>query len=66
MQVPPPTNVMVAPLVPDDVQTPMVELLNVTVRPDVAVAAAVYVGPPTIAPTGAVEVKLMVWPPSRR
>ena len=32
---------MVAPLVPDDVQTPIVELLNVTVRPDVAVAIAV-------------------------
>jgi hypothetical protein len=34
-------KVIVAPLVPDEVQTSGVWLVNVTVRPDVAVAAAV-------------------------
>jgi hypothetical protein len=33
---------------------------NATASPDDADAVTVYVGPPTVAPLGAVEVKLMV------
>ena len=33
---------------------------NVTARPDEAVAETVYVAPPTVAPPGGVEVKLIV------
>src|SRR6185295_4148261 len=36
-------------------------MVNVTGRPEVAVAVTVYVGPATVAPTGAVEVKVIVW-----
>ena len=33
--------------------------MNVTARPELAVALAVYVGPPTLAPAGALDVKLI-------
>ena len=35
-------------------------IVKLTVRPDVAAAVGVYVGPPTVALLGAVDVKLMV------
>src|ERR1700693_6413379 len=63
MHVPAPTKVKTEPLVPPEVQTPADPELNVTVSPEVAVAAAVYVAPPTVAPPGAVEVKVMDWLP---
>ena len=44
-------------------QTLGVAEVKATVRPDVAVAVAVYVAPPTVAPAGAVEVKVIVWSP---
>jgi hypothetical protein len=56
--------VIVAPFVPEDVQTPVVRLENTTGLPEAPpVAAAVYVGPPTTALVGAVDVNAMVWLP---
>jgi hypothetical protein len=45
------------------VQMPLLEAstLMVTAKFEVAVAAGVYVGPPTKAPVGAGEVKVIVW-----
>ena len=41
----------------------LASMVNVTVKPDVEVAVAVYVAPPTLAAPGAVDVKLIVWSP---
>ena len=59
VQVPAPIIVTV---VPDKVQIPALlgAAANVTARPDDAVAETVYVGPPTVAFPGGVEVKLIV------
>ena len=59
VQVPAPTNETVEPL---RVQMPALPaaIVNVTARPDDAVADTVYVAPPTVAPPGGVEVKLIV------
>ena len=59
VQVPPPTNETVDP---DTVQTPALDAaaLKLTVRPELAVAETAYVGPPTVAPVGAVEVNVIV------
>src|SRR6185295_10016852 len=58
-QVPAPMNDTVEPAI---VHTVLAEasMVNVTVSPEVAVAVTVYVGPPTLALAGAVEVKLIV------
>jgi hypothetical protein len=60
VQVPAPVIVTVEP---ELVQMPALPaaIVNVTGRPELAVAVAVYVGPPTVAPAGAVEVKLIDW-----
>ena len=59
VQVPAPTNETVEP---DTVQMPALEApaLKVTARPELAVAETVYVGPPTVALPGAVEVNAIV------
>src|SRR3954447_1139438 len=38
-------------------------IVNVTGRPELAVAVTVYVGPATTAPAGAVDVNVIVWLP---
>ena len=47
---------------PEIVHTPALAgaMLKATARPDVAVAERLYPGPPTTAPPGAVDVKLIV------
>ena len=58
MQVPAPTNVTVEPAT---VQTLSVAEVKVTGLPEAPPEAATeYVGPPTVAPDGAVEVKVML------
>jgi hypothetical protein len=46
---------------PEIVQTPALPaaIVNVTARPELVVAVALYVGPPTVAPDGAVDVKVI-------
>lgn len=60
VQVPVPAIETVAP---DTVHTPALpaSIVNVTTRPDVAVADTAYAGSPTVAPLGGVEVKLIDW-----
>ena len=60
VQVPAPTKVTVEPEI---VQTPAppAAIVKVTARPELADAVTVYVGPPTLAPDGAVDVKLIDW-----
>ncbi len=60
MHVPVPTNVTLAPA---SVQTPALPAPseNDTARPELAVAETVYPGPPTAAPVGALDVKLIDW-----
>ena len=60
VQVPAPTSDTVEPLT---VQMPALldAAANETVRADEATAETVYVGPPTVAPPGGVELKLIVW-----
>ena len=61
-QVPAPMKETVAPLIVQTVLA-VASIVNVTVRPDVAVAVTRYVGPLTMAAAGAEDVKLMVcWP----
>ena len=56
---PVPTNVTVDP---DTVQMAVVPELNATGFPDAPpVAVTVYVGPPTVALVGAVDVNVIVW-----
>ena len=59
VQVPAPTNVTLAP---STVQMPALPAAaeNVTVSPEVAVAATVYAGSPLTGLTGGVDVKLIV------
>jgi hypothetical protein len=60
VQVPAPVNETTEP---DRLQMPALAgaMENVTARPELAVAATVYVGPPTVAPPGGLDVKLIVW-----
>src|SRR5574337_1738740 len=39
----------------------LASIVSATARPELAVAVTVYVGPPTAAPAGAVEVNVIVW-----
>src|SRR5574337_473402 len=39
----------------------LASIVSATVKPELAVAVTVYVGPPTAAPAGAVEVNVIVW-----
>ena len=58
VQVPAPVSETVAPAM---VHTPALPaaIVNVTTSPELAVAVAVYAGPPTLSPDGAVDVKLI-------
>jgi hypothetical protein len=59
VQVPAP---MIETVAPDRLHTPALpaEIVNVTARPEVAVADTVYAGSPIVAPLGGAEVKLIV------
>ena len=60
VHVPVPTRETVEP---ETVQTPelLPAALKLTASPELAVAEIAYEGPPTTAPLGAVDVKLIVW-----
>ena len=60
VQVPAPTKLTVEPEI---VQIPAlpVTIVKVTASPELAEAVTLYVGPPTLAPAGADEVKLIDW-----
>jgi hypothetical protein len=47
---------------PDTLQIEGLPEENVTARPELAAAVTAYVGPPTPAPLGGEDVKLIVWP----
>ena len=58
-QVPAPVNDTVEPEI-EQTDAALASIVNVTARPEVAVAVTVYVGPPTAAKAGAVEVNVIV------
>src|SRR5581483_7932241 len=62
-QVPTPIIDTVAPL-SEQTLVAVASMVKVTGRPEgLAVAVTAYVGPPTVAPAGAVDVKEIVWSP---
>ena len=61
-QVPTAVNDTVEPLM-EHTELAAASIINVTGRPEEAVAVAVYVAPPTVAAAGAVEVNVMVCDP---
>ena len=58
-QVPTPMNDTVEPEI-EQTDAAVASIVNDTARPELAVAVTVYEGPPTAAPDGAVDVKLIV------
>ncbi len=48
------------PLLIEHTEAALASMVNATVKPDVALAVAVYVAPPTLAAPGAVDVKVTV------
>ncbi len=61
-QVPAPMKETTPPLI-EHTEEALASMVKAAVKPDVEVAVAVYVAPPTLAAPGAVEVNVTVWSP---